>query len=172
MEGAVLALDDPRWKQLKGGYRIPYDASVALRRLEQGDDVWDQLCQELHHQGDLGDASYAAVPQLVRIMAPLPARDWNFYGLVSTIEIERHRKSNPPVPDWLADDYFAALRRVLEIALTDLRNVQDKTTVQSILGAVALVKGSLKLGAMIARADDSEIDAVLEQYDAWSQLYR
>jgi len=168
----MLALDDPRWKQLKGGYKRAYDASLALRRLEEGDDVWDELWKELHHQGDIGEASYAVVPHLVRIMASRPARDWNFYGLISTIEVERHRKSNPPIPDWLMLDYSAAIDRLLEIALSDLRLVDDQLTVRSILGAVALAKGSLKLGALIANSDASEIDEILDNYDAWSQCYR
>lgn len=44
----MLSLDDPRWKHLQGGDRVPYDASVALARLARGEDVWDELWQELH----------------------------------------------------------------------------------------------------------------------------
>jgi hypothetical protein len=167
----MMPLDDPRWAELKGGYKVPYDASAPLRRLEAGEDVWDELCQELHHQGDVGEASYAALPHLVRIAQALPDRDWNFYGLVSTIEVERHRKSNPPLPSWLAEDYAAAMRDVLDLALGDLRGSEDPAIVRSILGAVALAKGDLKLGALISHSDDSEITEILEDYDAWSELY-
>jgi hypothetical protein len=62
---SMLPLDDPRWKILTGGYRVPYDVSVPLGKLfEQGEskELWDELWQELHHQGDIGPASYAAVP--------------------------------------------------------------------------------------------------------------
>jgi hypothetical protein len=140
---------------------------VALSRLERGDDVWDELRQELHHQGDVGEASYAAVPQLVRIAAALP-RDWNLYSLVSTIEIERHRKSNPPRPAWLAESYQAAWRQLLELALGDARAAPDALTLRSILGAVALGSGDLKLGALICLSDDSEISEILDQRDGWS----
>lgn len=104
-ERSMLPLNDPRWKALHGGYRTPYDASVALARLERGEDVWEELWQELHHQGDVGDASYASVPHLVRICSALPERDSNLYELVSTIEVERHRRSNPQVPEWLWRDF-------------------------------------------------------------------
>jgi hypothetical protein len=159
----MMSLDDPRWGDLKGGYKIPYDASGPLRRLEAGADVWDELWQELHHQGDVGEASYAALPHLVRIARTLRYRDWNFYGLVSTIEVERHRKSNPPLPAWLAEDYAAAFRHVLDLAFDDLRRSEDPATVRSILGAVALAKGDLMLGALISRSDDSEIAEMLEK---------
>lgn len=42
---------------MHGGYRIPYDASAPLIQLEAGRHVWDELWNELHHQGDVGDAS-------------------------------------------------------------------------------------------------------------------
>ena len=64
----MLSLDDPRWQQFTGGYRAPYDASPALPALFSGSvraELWDELFEELHHQGDLGPASYAAVPHIV-----------------------------------------------------------------------------------------------------------
>lgn len=91
----MLNLDDPKWKELNGGYRTPYDASIALRELEAGEDAWDELWQELHHQGDVGEASYAAVPHLVRIAGAASEIDRNLFSLVATIEIERHRGGNP-----------------------------------------------------------------------------
>jgi hypothetical protein len=167
----MLSLDDPRWAELKGGYRVPFDAVPLLVRLERGENVWDELWDELHHQGDVGEASYAALPHLVRIAAGFPHRDWNVYSLASTIEVERHRKSNPPVPDWLAGAYQAAWDNLLELAVDDIRRAQDRLMFRSILGAVALAKGDLKLGALIAYSDESEIDEILERYDAWSALF-
>jgi hypothetical protein len=167
----MLPLDDPMWKKLKGGYGILYDASSDLRRLEQGEDAWDRLWEELHHQGDIGEASYAAVPHLVRIMKQAPHRDWHLYSLASTIEIERHRKTNPPLPKWLEEDYTVAWAELLDLAMEDLKGINDFLTVQSILGAMALAKGHVKLGAMISHADQSEIDEILDQYDAWSKVY-
>jgi hypothetical protein len=167
----MLPLDDPRWSELMGGYKTPYNPSDLLRGLENGENAWDELWQELHHQGDVGEASYAAVPHLVRIAKLLLRRDWNFYGLVSTIEIERHRKSNPPLPNWLAQAYFEALQDLLELACGDLRTAENRTTIRSILGAMALAKGDILLGALISYSDDSQIQEVLEKYNAWSQLY-
>ncbi len=50
----MLSLDDTRWKDLRGGYGIPYDVSIALRSMQDGIDVWEVLWNELHHQGDVG----------------------------------------------------------------------------------------------------------------------
>jgi hypothetical protein len=167
----MLPLDDPRWNELAGGYKQPYDPSSALRRLERGEDVWDELWEELHHQGDVGEASYAAVPHLVRIAKMMPRRDWHFYGLVSTIEVERHRKSNPRIPRWLVPAYKQAMQGMLELAVDDLRRSVDRATIRTILGAMALAKGYVTLGALISHSDESEIEEVLNQYDAWTELY-
>lgn len=73
----MLSLTDPIWLELQGGYRMPYDASKALAQMEGGESVWDELWNELHHQGDVGVASYAAIPQLVRISEARRGSDWN-----------------------------------------------------------------------------------------------
>jgi hypothetical protein len=167
----MLPLEDSTWKRLSGGYKVPYDASPALARLEAGEDVWDELWQELHHQGDVGEASYAAVPHLARIAKRQTKPDWNLYALASTIEIERHRKTNPPLPAWLVEDYDAAWRSLMETALDHLRVADDPCTVRSILAAIALAKGRVKLGALLCYSDESEIDEILERYDAWTETY-
>lgn len=153
------------------GYRIPYDASVPLRLLEDGLDVWDELWNELHHQGDVDVASYAAVPQLVRIADESAFRDWNFYGLVATIEVERHRKGNPAIPAWLKSDYDNAFARASALALADWGSKPDSATTRAILGVLALGKGELKLGAMLSGLDASELDEWLEERLGWSKLY-
>ena len=167
----MLSLTDPRWQQMKGGYRIPYDASPALRRLSSGEDVWDELWENLHHQGDVGEASYAAVPQLTRICAGAAQRDWNLYALVATIEVERHRRSNPPIPEWLDLDYRQAWREIQRMALEDLSSASDPLTVRSALGAVALARKDLKLGALLTDLDRSEIEELLQERLDWSRLY-
>jgi hypothetical protein len=167
----MLCLEDEKWKELHGGYRIPYDASVALRSMQDGMDVWDELWNELHHQGDVGVASYAAVPQLVRIAGGAAHRDWNFYGLLATIEVERHRKGNPTIPPWLKADYDSALATASALALADMGLKTDSATTHAILSVLALAKGELKLGAMLSGLDASELDEWLEEQLAWTETY-
>jgi len=167
----VLSLDDKKWKELHGGYGVPYDASIALRSMKDGNDVWDELWNELHHQGDVGVASYAAVPTIVSYAAETSVRDWNFYGFVATIEVERHRRSNPELPLWLKADYENALARTYALALADLGMSSDSATTQAILSVLALAKGELKLGAMLSGLDTSELEEWLEERLAWSDVY-
>lgn len=154
----MLSLEDKKWQELHGGYRVPYDVSVALQLMQDGINVWDELWIELHHQGDVDIASYAAVPQLVRIASSGTGRDWNFYGLLATIEVARHRKGNPAVPAWLKADYDSAWVQASALALADIESKIDSATTSAVLGVLALAKGELKLGAMLSCLDESELD--------------
>jgi hypothetical protein len=125
--------------------------------------VWDELWDNLHHQGDVGDASYAAVPLMIQACASSP-RNWNFYGLIAIIESERHRGVNPPVPDWLMPAYQFALVRARDLAFSDLANGTDRSTLRSAMAVVALAAGDRELGTLLARIDPTEIAKWLERY--------
>lgn len=153
------SLDDSGWKNVRGGYGILYDPTGALKNLELGQneqDAWHELWNELHHQGDVGDASYAAVPYLVQIAKERRNLGWNFFALVSTIEIERHRKTNPPVPSWLQESYAQAWRDIVPLALDAVRETVDPLIVRCGLATLAIAKGDFKLGVFILDIDEEE----------------
>ena len=159
---------------LSGGYRTPYDPRPALSKLAANVAVasaWEELWNELHHQGDVGEASYAAVTTLVDLYSSERTPDWNLFALSATIEIERHRKVNPSLPEWLKDDYEVAWQKLGELALATLRKSVNPEMLQSSLAVLAITRGNLKLGAMIVHLDSSELDEVLEQYLAWKEVY-
>jgi hypothetical protein len=159
---------------MKGAYRVPYDPRPAIAKLRQDPlnrEAWDELWNELHHQGDVGEASYAALPLLVEACRAGP-RDWHLYGLVATIEVERHRAANPRLPVWLADAYRAALQRAKELAQVDLASTTDSLVLRSAMAVLALASGDRELGALLSHLDSSEIRGLLEEYLAWGELYR
>jgi hypothetical protein len=109
----VLPLDDPRWRSFQGGYGVEYDASAALRRLlaeGPSEELWAEFYDELHHQGDVDQASYAAVPWLVEFIRRSPTLDWNALALIAIIELERAEKGNPRVHSDLSEAYFSAIQ--------------------------------------------------------------
>lgn len=168
----MIPLFDSKWRSLCGGYRTPYDPSKALSKLESGENSWDELWEELHHQGDVGEASYAAVPHLIRIAQEHKQGSWELYSFVATIEIERHRKSNPAIPDWLMTDYEAAIRNLQILAIADFLEASNPELIRSILGVMALSKRAIKLGALISFIDNSELDELVEKQLNWSELYK
>ncbi len=58
-----MDLENNIWINLNGGYKIPFNASIALKKLKENDidlldDSFNELWDNLHHQGDVGVVSY------------------------------------------------------------------------------------------------------------------
>ena len=54
---SMFSLNYKRWYQLTGGYKTPFDPRPALAKLSKLQDevgAWEELWEELHHQGDVG----------------------------------------------------------------------------------------------------------------------
>jgi len=152
-----MNFDDPRWESLLGGYRTPYDPRPTLRELVRfpfSGQLWISLWEELHHQGDVGDASYAALPTLAEVAAREHANDWNPYALAAVIEEARQNERNPPLPEWLADDYRAAWESLFESALGVIRMTKSKYVVESALAVIAIYKGQRTLGRIAMLTED------------------
>lgn len=163
----MLRFDDDRWDHLEGGYRVPYDPRPALRRFRRGTDddaVWDHVWQELHHQGDVGVASYAAVPHLVDTHRTRRLDTWQTYAICGTIELCRTEGRNPPLPPWLGDDYHAALRELAAHGLAQLATTSDPLVERSILGLIALVRGLRNLARAALEFTDDELTEMFASY--------
>jgi hypothetical protein len=170
----MIQNNDPRWALLKGGYRVPYDPRPALDRLRtNGSDAtaWKELWENLHHQGDLGEASYVAVVALTTLRETAVLPNGDFFGLVTTIEVERHRRTNPQIPDWLTADYHDAWRVLMACALNELKSSSDTQVLQSAMAVVSLAKGLIALGTMLWFHDESTLREYLEEHLAWTELY-
>ena len=155
----MLSFDDSRWPTLTAGYRIPVDLRPLLRNLETAREktTWAAIWNELHHQGDVGEGSFAAVPHLVRIHRLRGDVDWNTYALVATIELARGVGGNPDVPAWCRQDYDSALRELAELGLAQLPQATDQTTARSILSVLAIVFGARVHGRVLLEFDEEEV---------------
>lgn len=135
---------------LTGGYKTLFDPRASLRKLEsqQGTaDAWQELWEELHHQGDVGEASYAAVPELVRIHRSGSAADWNLYAMVATIELARTESRNPEVPNWLQDDYFRSIQELAQMGTKKILAAKKNETKRAILAVIAIARGLRTTGS-------------------------
>jgi hypothetical protein len=165
-----MTLNDKLWKELQGGYKTDYDASVPLRQLEEAKDekgikkVYDELWNELHHQGDVGLASYLALPQLVRIAKIKRLFDWNLLGLCTVIELQRHRGNNPPLPTEHTDYYEDGLKELKQFIISNIGTEKDEMTLRVALSALATCSGQIKLGKAIIELSDDVMDEFLEQF--------
>src|SRR5271167_2117968 len=119
----MLSLDDTRWQNLEGGYRTRFDPRPLFSKLDTDNDTkaaWEELWEELHHQGDVGEASYAAIPELVRIHRSQGSANWNLYAITAIIELARTERGNPEVPEWLREDYFRSIHELAEMGAKEI----------------------------------------------------
>jgi hypothetical protein len=156
----MINLDDVRWLELTGGYRTLFDPRPLLRRLEtDGDttDVWHELWEELHHQGDVGEASFAAVPFLVKSYRERGVLVWNTYAIVAIIELARKQGKNPDVPQWTAEDYFQAIGKLAEIGTTEVLQAKTAEDARAILSILAIEKGLRIHGKFLVSYSEDEM---------------
>jgi len=156
----MISLEDARWSNMTGGYRMPSDPRPMLRRLETEHDtarVWQELWEELHHQGDVGEASFAAVPFLVRSYQERGVIDWNTYAIVAIIALARTQGMNPDVPEWIANDYFQAIRKLAEIGTKEVMEAEAADDVRAILSVIAIEKGLRTHGRFLVKYSEAEM---------------
>jgi hypothetical protein len=156
----MISLEDARWSNLTGGYRTPLDPRPLLKKLETDSnsaEVWQELWEELHHQGDVGDASFAAVPFLVEDYRKRGLLDWNVYTIVAIIELARKDNGNQDVPQWIADDYFQAIKNLAEIGITEVLQAESAEEIRAILGIIAIAKGLRIHGGFLVNYSEEEL---------------
>ncbi|MBL7829456.1 MAG: hypothetical protein JNK41_00400 [Saprospiraceae bacterium] len=158
------------WAILNGGYKIPFDASIPLKQLFLTNDnrliesIFTELWDNLHHQGNLGLASYFSVPHLVKICIDKKSLDWNYIGLCLVIEICRPLNNNPLLPIELEKSYFNALNELEDYLLTNFKNIKEKTTFRLTLSLFAILNGQRDLGNAIQQLDEDVIQEFLSSF--------
>ncbi len=99
----MLSLDDDKWESFYDGYGTEYNASEPLKKLESENEpneaIWKEFWEELHHQGDVGPASYAVIPHIYRIYKSKNWIDWNLPAFAWVIEKSRLKVHNPKLPE-------------------------------------------------------------------------
>ena len=168
----MLDLNDSKWKTFLGGYNILYDVSEPLKKLlnatsaEEINFIIKELQEELHHQGDVGLASYYAVPHLIIIANQKKHIVTDILVLVITIIIAGTNNRNPKIPLDLKADYDKALIELGEIGISLINREWDLALASLALAALAISKGQINLAkAITILEDDGTLEELLENYE-------
>jgi hypothetical protein len=165
-----MDLDDRIWATLEGGYKIPYNASRPLKKLRDATRqnefavIFAELWDNLHHQGDVGIASYLAIPQLVSICINKKSLDWNFIGLCVVIENCRLDGNNPELPEEYHNSYFESLSQLERYLLLNFKSITDQTALRLSLALFATVNGQPDLGKAIEILEEDLLQEFLEEH--------
>lgn len=147
-----------------GGYRVIFDPRPLIRRLESAsddDETWDDLIQELYHQGDVGEASYIAVCLLARSDAITKTLPWQLLTVTAFVELARTASDNPPVPEWLLPDYSGAIETLARLSLKALETAESVEQMRGMLCIVALHKGLRVYASMLINYSEDELRELL-----------
>jgi hypothetical protein len=142
MSMELLPITDEGWKRYRGGYKravvnlIPFLEKLGSGHMVEKD--WDILWDDLHHQGDVGEASYAVVPYLAHYASIATPIAWHAFGFPAVVELERGRHGNPEVPPELFGNYTAALQALPKIALNRGPAVWGENCFEPIMACLAL----------------------------------
>ncbi len=171
----MLDLRDPFWKNLKGGYKQKFDASIHLLELEKTnnskeiDQIFKIFWKELYHQGDVGLASYYTLPHLIRIAINKPFNNWNIYGLIIIIELARQQENNPKIPENYLNEYEIELKEVTKLIYQNqIENWDDRYGTLA-LSVVAVVNQKYEYAELLMKLSHIElkyIKSFTENYDS------
>jgi hypothetical protein len=166
----LFPLDDLRWAAYRGGYRIPYDVVPLIQRLQTegtSEKFWELAWQELHHQGNVGEATYAVVPYLVDYQSRQRSIDEQVFHFCVVVELARPENENPPVPQELGPSYARALDRLPIIGVNLAQKGCPETDVMGVAAAIALAAGHRVLARAYLEFDRSEALDYLRQLNGF-----
>ncbi|VXC15079.1 conserved hypothetical protein [Luteimonas sp. 9C] len=161
----MLALDDPSWTTLHCASGDARGIPALLAQLDgAAEDSWDcepwqSLWSALCHRGAVYDASFAAVPHVVALLAQAPERaTLSHFLLPASIELAR-AAHDAAIPDHLIDGYVTALARLPLLAGLVATPDWNEPMCSAALAATAAATGQHAVAALLLEADD--IGAVL-----------
>ncbi len=144
----MLELDNTLWDELIHAYGRASDIPAVLEQLrelppDQGDgELWDTLWSSLAHQGDVYQASFAAVPHIIDILAEHPIQaHWVYFQFPAWVEICRIEQ-DISVCDVLAQAYFQSLERLPALIGKTFIKKWDESHLLCALSALAACKGN------------------------------
>ena len=158
---ALLSLNDPRWAEYRGGYNLTVLNVVPfLTKLQSGvvaDADWDILWEDLHHQGDLGEASYAVVPYLVQYARTANIIAWHVFGFTAVVELQRTENRNPPVPSEFELSYRTAIKELPRIGMSRV-DAWGEDAFEPFMACLALSLGRRKHAQVYLDMSEGEIE--------------
>ena len=110
---------------------------------------WFGIWSALAHQGDVFDASYAAMPHVVEALSLSPETAvFDFFMFPAWVEVCRVN-GGPPIPEDLRDAYFAALARVPDLVAIAARQSMTTEKLTCAVAAIAAAKGQTDIAEVI-----------------------
>lgn len=172
----MIALDSPRWNELKHAYGSAKDTPGLIKAIAKSDPAamkkhphpWSDVYGSLCHQYSYYPATYAAIPHLVSI-AENSDLDTRLQVLIlcGTIKAKGVQEGGP-VPQDLIEPFESAMAAMSKLALASTREAVSKNLLKQyplpylIQAILALHFGAYTLVHAFASAVDNTLDVEAE----------
>ena len=126
------------------------------------DDPWFSLWGNLFYEGTLYSAAFAAVPEIVRIMASAPEKaTLSFFLLPLSIEIARQKEDVAVAPElWPA--YQQAISQLAEVAARCIAVNKKPDIARVATAAFAISAGLHQYAELLVEVKDENVAEILE----------
>ena len=165
----MLNLDSPEWAHLQQAYGTAEGIPALLKSLREfpseadyESDPWFSLWNCLCHQGDVFDASFAAVPHIVKVLESSPDKATiSMLLMPAAIEVAR-AKNLVDVPKGLLPDYELALSSLAKLAGTAAKRNWDASLGRAAMAAFAVSVGDIELAELLIEMPDDAVPDTIE----------
>lgn len=159
------------WGKLDHAYgnasNIPHLLSMLSMYPEEKnyeDEPWFSLWSSLYHQGTIYSASFAIVPEIVKLIFLAPERVTpSFFNLPASIEVTR-QKQGIEIQDHLLLPYETAVSELGKCALLCIKHQQEQELTRAATAAFAISVGQVKYAELILEIAIEEVDETLDWY--------
>lgn len=174
----MIALDSPRWRELRDAYGPADDIPAVLRELETDDEAISKLYDAfaLIDRGAITDAAYAVLPHLWRLAESRdPVDRYHLVQLASRVAYCALDGVHSIAPDIVADgaaalaQFLATARALLsEVDEADVLDVAEAVLALARCGVMYEVVESLQGGSVtvVCPGDTCGVEISLEPRDA------
>lgn len=131
------------------------------------DDIWSEIWDAVHHQGDVYVSSYIAIPEIFKIYKEKNWLDADLPACFAVIESCRLNENNPKLPDWLENDYFETIHETVKYCANRIDENWSKELLVHFLMLVTILKRNETLYQILDITAGSDYDEkyLLELYD-------
>ena len=149
----MLALDDPRWSDLRDCHGPATRIPELLRQIRErpGDgELWGYAQGSLCNEGEISPACYAALPHIVDAAAhAAPGDRFDHIAFVAHVTLAAGGP-DADCPAFLVNDFNAAIERMKPLAAEALfAKAWDEDESRYLLGACAILMDQPELGGAL-----------------------
>lgn len=161
------------WENLNHAYgkasnipKLLAKLSAYPEEINYEEEPWFSLWNSLYHQGTIYSASFAAVSEIVKLIALKPESVTpSFFNLPISIELAR-KKQNIEIPIELLASYENAISELGKCALVCITYNREAEFARAATAAFAISAGQIEYAEMLLEISSEEAEETLEWYFA------